>query len=51
MLVAALLPFIVDLLGDNKQGYGYIWICCGSITALGTIFIFICMRETKGKSL
>ena len=51
MVIAAVLPFIVSALGDNKQGYGGIWITCGSITALATAFIYIFMRETKGKSL
>lgn len=51
MLVAAILPFIVSYIGDDKKSYGYIWITCGSITALATIFTFIFMLETKDKTL
>lgn len=51
MGIAAGLPFIVNALGDNKKGYGFIWMSCGSVTALATIFIYVFMRETKGKSL
>ena len=51
MLVAIILPFVVSAIDDKKYKYGFIWITCGSFSAIATVFICIFMRETKGKSL
>ena len=46
LIVAVIFPFISDeLTGDQ---FGYIWLTTGGITFLGTIYMCIFMKETKG---
>ena len=49
--ISAALPFITYSLKDDHSKYGYIWTACGILTTLGTIFLYIYMKETKGLSL
>ena len=51
MLISGGLPFITNALNDNHQYYCFIWFTCGTLTALGTIFLYFFMKETKGLSL
>ena len=41
-------PPLIDAIGD--ENIGYIFIGCGALTFLGTIFIGIFMQETRGKT-
>ena len=51
MTISAVLPFITYSLKDDHSKYGYIWLACGIMTTIGTMFIYIYMKETKGLSL
>ena len=43
-------PVLIDAFGGDNKGAGWLFIGCGGLTALGTIFIIAYMKETKGKS-
>jgi len=48
LLISLSIPSIVDMIGDANIGYIFIFV--GGCTTLGTLFIAIFMKETKGKS-
>ena len=51
MIISAVLPFVTYALKDDHAKYGFIWIACGAMTSLGTLFLYVYMKETKGLSL
>lgn len=48
LAISLSIPTIVDKIGD--ENIGYIFIFVGGCTTLGSIFIAIFMKETKGKT-
>lgn len=47
-MIALLTPIIVDAVGEDKVGY--IFIVMGGFTVVGTVYIMIFMKETRGKT-
>ena len=48
LIVSATIPSIISLIGDDNIGYIFIFV--GACTLAGTLFIFIFMKETRGKT-
>ena len=48
LIISIICPPLVKAIGDDN--IGWIFIICGGITFLATIFIFFFMKETKGLS-
>jgi MFS family permease len=51
-IISGSVPYLVRTLTSNgreNQNVGYIFIACGGFTAVGFIFIYVYMKETKGK--
>jgi len=48
LIISAITPPLIDAIGEDK--IGYIFITVGLLTVLGSLFIAIFMKETKGKT-
>ena len=43
-------PSLIDTFGGDNIGAGWLFIGCGGLTTIGTLFILAYMKETMGKS-
>jgi len=52
VVISGTIPYVVRAVtveGAYNNRVGYIFIACGAMSFLGLIFIFVFMKETKGK--
>jgi hypothetical protein len=48
LIISIICPKLVDAIGEDH--IGYIFIVCGGLTCIGTIFLVCFMKETMGKT-
>ena len=48
LIISLITPSLISAIG--KENIGYIFICCGGFTVLGTLFMILFMKETRGKT-
>ena len=48
LIISIICPKLVDAIGEDH--IGYIFIACGGLTLLGTLFLVFYMKETMGKT-
>ena len=48
LIISVITPSLIKSIGS--ENIGYIFIVCGGLTVLGTVFMFFFMKETRGKT-
>jgi len=48
LIISIITPTVVDAIGEEH--IGYIFIICGGLTFIGTLFLVVYMKETMGKT-
>ena len=48
LIISIICPKLVAAIG--KEHIGYIFIACGGLTCIGTLFLVVFMKETMGKT-
>ena len=52
VIISGTIPYLVRAIteeGTHNNRVGYVFIACGAFSFVGLIFIFVFMKETKGK--